>query len=178
MSALIRRTLLLSLCAVLAGAALEGCATPPRESAHSAPLGADALGLHGAAVTGASERWWQQLGDPQLDDLIERTLATNPGLAEAGARLHLAQAQADAQHAAQLPYARLSGGETRLKIPSGFGPYLLGGQTVWFGDLGANAVVGPRSLGQAGRRRGRGTHARRRPRAWISTPHGCCSPVP
>jgi NodT family efflux transporter outer membrane factor (OMF) lipoprotein len=164
MSTLIRRLLVMSLCTVLSGAALEGCATPPRESAHNAPLATDALGLHGAAVMSASERWWHQLGDPQLDELIERTLASNPSLAEAGARLQLAQAQADAQHAAQLPSARLSGGETRLKIPSGFGPYLLGGQSVWFGDLGANlswdadlwgkqrdAVAAARERVQAGR---------------------------
>jgi NodT family efflux transporter outer membrane factor (OMF) lipoprotein len=43
----------------------------------------------------------------------------------------------DATRAGELPQLRLSGGETRLKVPPGFGPYLLGGQTVWLGNLGA-----------------------------------------
>ena len=39
--------------------------------------------------------------------------------------------------AAQLPGAKLTGGETRLKIPEGFPQAIAGGQTVWLGDLGA-----------------------------------------
>jgi NodT family efflux transporter outer membrane factor (OMF) lipoprotein len=36
-----------------------------------------------------------------------------------------------------LPEAKLTGGETRLKIPQGFPQAIAGGQTVWLGDLGA-----------------------------------------
>jgi NodT family efflux transporter outer membrane factor (OMF) lipoprotein len=64
-------------------------------------------------------------------------LRDNPGLAQAGARLRLAQAQAAAARAAQLPGVKLSGRETRLKIPEGFPKAIAGGQTVWVGDLGA-----------------------------------------
>jgi NodT family efflux transporter outer membrane factor (OMF) lipoprotein len=122
---------------VLALLGLAGCVTPPRESAHPSPVASDSLGLSGSVAAAAPPQWWRQLADPQLDGLIEHTLADNPGLAEAGARLELAKAQADAQHAAQLPSARFRTGETRVKIPPDFGPYLLGGQTVWLGNLGA-----------------------------------------
>ena len=49
------------------------------------------LGLTGATVAPASEGWWQEFGDPQLDRLIRQALSDNPGLAQAGARLRLAR---------------------------------------------------------------------------------------
>src|SRR4029453_7761143 len=40
------------------------------------------------AATGPAEiRWWRQLGDPQLTDLVERSVKANYGVAVAGARL-------------------------------------------------------------------------------------------
>lgn len=118
---------------------LGACATlpPPKPPAPPAPLDPARLGLSGAGVLAAPPSWWRTLGDAQLDTLIERTLSDNPSLAESAARLRTAQAQIEAAHAAELPQLRLSGGETRLKVPPGFGPYLLGGQTVWLGNLGA-----------------------------------------
>jgi NodT family efflux transporter outer membrane factor (OMF) lipoprotein len=125
-----------------AGAALlllSACATlpPAKPAPPPAPLDPARLGLSGAQVAPAANGWWRTLGDPQLDTLIERTLSDNPGLAETTARLQAAQSQVDAARANELPTLRLSGGETRLKVPSGFGPYLLGGQSVWLGNLGA-----------------------------------------
>jgi len=124
---------------LLAGvAALScGCATPPRGETQHAAIKDLQPGLVGAPVTPAAPAWWQAFGDAQLDQLIGQALSDNPGLAQAGARLRLAEAQAQAAHAAQLPGAKLTGGETRLKVPSGFPQALAGGQTVWLGDLGA-----------------------------------------
>jgi NodT family efflux transporter outer membrane factor (OMF) lipoprotein len=118
---------------------LSACATlpPHRPPPPPAPLDPAQLGLSGAPVAPATDDWWRALGDGQLDTLIERTLSDNPGLAESGARLRAAQAQVESAHASELPQLRLSGGEQRLKVPPGFGPYLLGGSTVWLGDLGA-----------------------------------------
>lgn len=132
-----------ALAARSAGAAavllLGACATlpPPRPPAPPPPLDPARLGLSGAAVGAAAQDWWRTLGDSQLDTLIERALGDNPGLAEAGARLRAAQAQVEAARASELPQLRLSAGETRLKVPPGFGPYLLGGSSVWLGNLGA-----------------------------------------
>jgi NodT family efflux transporter outer membrane factor (OMF) lipoprotein len=118
-------------------AALCACATPPSSRPPRSAMSDAGMGLTGAAAQPAPQGWWNELGDEQLDHLIEDALRDNPGLAQAGARLRLAQAQAAAAHAAQLPAMKLSAGETRLKIPSSFPPAIAGGQTVWAGDLGA-----------------------------------------
>jgi NodT family efflux transporter outer membrane factor (OMF) lipoprotein len=70
--------------------------------------------------------------------LIQQALSDNPGLAQAVSRLRAAQAQAGIARAGQLPGLKLSGAETRLKVPSGFPPALDAGHTVWAGDLGAS----------------------------------------
>jgi NodT family efflux transporter outer membrane factor (OMF) lipoprotein len=117
---------------------LGACATPPRgEPPQRAPMAASSLGLTGEIAQPAPDDWWRSFGDEQLNGLITGALQNNPGLAQAGARLREAQAQAAVAHAAQLPGLRLSGGETRLKVPSGFPPALDAGSTVWAGDLGA-----------------------------------------
>src|SRR3984957_2981705 len=108
-------------------AALCACATPPSSRPPGSAMTDAGMGLTGAAVQPAPQGWWNELGDAQLDHLIEDALRDNPGLA---------QAQAAAAHAAQLPAMKLSAGETRLKIPSSFPPAIAGGQTVWAGDLG------------------------------------------
>ena len=41
-----------------------------------------------------AEHWWLGFEDAQLDRLIEQALSDNPGLAQAVARLRLAEAQA------------------------------------------------------------------------------------
>ena len=118
---------------------LGACASlpPAKPGPPPAPLDPARLGLSGEVVTAAGDGWWRALGDPQLDTLIERTLSDNPSLAETAARLGVAQAQVDAARANELPQLHLSAGATRLKVPPGFGPYLLGGRTVWLGNLGA-----------------------------------------
>lgn len=134
-----RRVSVSMLAAALAAALLlPACATlPPHATAAPTPLSAARLGLAGQVAGPAPEAWWRAFGDPQLDGLMEQALRDNPRLAEANARWQAAQAQAAAAHAAQLPDARFKTSEERLKVPQGFGPYLLGGQTVWFGSLGA-----------------------------------------
>jgi NodT family efflux transporter outer membrane factor (OMF) lipoprotein len=118
-------------------ALLCDCATVPHGDKQQAPIADTKVGLAGAAVAPAPEGWWQGFGDAQLDRMIGQALQDNPGLAQATARLRLAEAQAQAARSEQLPSAKLTGGETRLKIPSGFPAAIAGGQTVWLGDLGA-----------------------------------------
>ncbi len=80
--------------------------------------------------------------------MLEAALRDSPRLAEANARWLAAQAQAAAAAAGQQPAARFKGSEERLKVPSGFGPYLLGGHTVWYGSLGAALSWDPDLWGQ------------------------------
>jgi NodT family efflux transporter outer membrane factor (OMF) lipoprotein len=48
-------------------------------------------------------QWWRQLGDPQLNALIEQALATSPNLRLAQARLERARAVTELTDAARLP---------------------------------------------------------------------------
>ncbi|HEX4051730.1 MAG TPA: efflux transporter outer membrane subunit [Steroidobacteraceae bacterium] len=117
---------------------LAACATlPPHPGAAPTPLSSSQLGLAGPTFAPAPAAWWQALGDPQLDRLMDAALRDNPRLAEANARWQDAEAQAAASAASQLPAANFKASEERLKVPAGFGPYLLGGRSVWFGSLGA-----------------------------------------
>ena len=118
-------------------AMLCACVTVPRGETQQAAIADTSLGLAGAAVAPAPDSWWQGFGDAQQDHQIEPAQRDNPGLAQATARLRLAEAQVQAARSAQLPDAKLTGGETRLKIPGGFPAAIAGGQTVWLGDLGA-----------------------------------------
>ncbi|HWW20050.1 MAG TPA: efflux transporter outer membrane subunit [Steroidobacteraceae bacterium] len=118
---------------------LSACVTPPRgEPPALAPIEPSSLGLNGQAVQPVDSSWYQSFGDQQLNRLITQALQNNPGLIEVATRLREAQAQASEARAARFPSAKLSGGETHLKIPSGFPPALDAGHTVWAGDLGAS----------------------------------------
>jgi NodT family efflux transporter outer membrane factor (OMF) lipoprotein len=123
--------------AVGLSASLLSCASAPKSEPVRAAFAADNTGLTGPALQPVPERWWQSFGDAQLDRLIEQALSDNLDLAQAGARVRMAQAQAENARAGQLPALKLDAGETRLKIPSGFPPALDAGHTVWSGDLGA-----------------------------------------
>ncbi|MGC1457092.1 MAG: efflux transporter outer membrane subunit [Steroidobacteraceae bacterium] len=93
---------------VLAGIALilSGCMVGP--DYHGAPqvvatgnafVRADAA----TANAQATAQWWTALGDPQLNHLIDQTLATNPGLDVARARVREARANLRQQTATGLP---------------------------------------------------------------------------
>lgn len=105
---------------VALGAVLVACALPPKDEPHGEVIADTALGLDGAAVEAAPDGWWKSFGDPQLNRLIEQALSDNPSLAIAGARLRQAQAQVDSKRSGQLPGVKLSGRETRLRIPEDF----------------------------------------------------------
>lgn len=57
-------------------------------------------------------RWWEQLADPTLTDLIDRTLDGNQDLRTAQARLQQARAQRNVTRADLLPSASASGSAT------------------------------------------------------------------
>jgi NodT family efflux transporter outer membrane factor (OMF) lipoprotein len=142
-------TTLRGLTALALGTLLTGCAMfPPQPLPQRSPLAADRLGLSGAALQSAPDAWWRTLGDDQLDALMDQALSGNPSLAEADSRWQAAVAQAAGARAMQLPAARLTGREMRLKVPDGFGPYLLGGRSVWLGNLGAVLSWNPDLAGE------------------------------
>lgn len=61
--------------------------------------------------------WWTSLGDPVLNDLMQRALAGNPNLAQAEARLWNARGTLRQQKANAAPTVGVSTGYARMKIP-------------------------------------------------------------
>src|SRR5687768_15021811 len=50
------------------------------------------------------DRWWEQFGNPELNELIETALKDNPGLKLASARLRQAEALVKVEGARLLPF--------------------------------------------------------------------------
>ncbi len=108
--------------------ALGACAVPPPMAA--APALRPAETLAAASVEGSradawpDENWWRDYGDAQLSGLIEEALKASPGLAEAAARLHMAEGYARSASAAALPQtsAGASAGAQKATYNQGFPP--------------------------------------------------------
>lgn len=113
----------------LAGCADPGPRTPPRPltdvAALTSPGPAD-------ATPWPAERWWQAFGDPALDALIDRALATQPSLQAAQARAQAAAAQVALAGAGAQPQATLTADATDQRFSArGLVPPALAGATRW-----------------------------------------------
>jgi NodT family efflux transporter outer membrane factor (OMF) lipoprotein len=86
----------------LAALALAGCVATPHVERQVTQVSPTALGLD-TQTARIDADWWKAFGDPQLDALITAGLAGNPSLESALARVRIAQAQVDEQHAEQGP---------------------------------------------------------------------------
>ncbi|QNA86415.1 efflux transporter outer membrane subunit [Sphingomonas sp. So64.6b] len=112
---------------------IGGCAVGPRyvapiSSAPSAFMGAAAVDARPAASGTAAGRadlvdWWRAFGDPLLTSLVERALAQNLDLQQAGARVVQARAALKNANAALLPSGQVSGqaGETYQSLETPIG---------------------------------------------------------
>ena len=70
---------------------LGGCVAAPHVQTEVRQVQSQSLGLAPDAQPFAAQ-WWKELGDPQLDRLIEQGLAENPSLVAALARVRRAEA--------------------------------------------------------------------------------------
>lgn len=110
------RPLRLFLSALGAPLLLAGCAVGPHYDRPVSPL---APAFHGdaavaarngtAAQTADLAEWWRSFNDPLLTSLVERGLAQNLDLQQAGARVLQARAALKNANAALLPSAQVSG---------------------------------------------------------------------
>jgi NodT family efflux transporter outer membrane factor (OMF) lipoprotein len=103
----------------IAALLLGSCAVGPRYVApEPGMLAPRAYPVADAALAGGApaDRWWTALGDPLLDDLVDRALAGNPDLASAEARVQQARAGARVAGAAFYPAANLDGRVGRDKL--------------------------------------------------------------
>jgi NodT family efflux transporter outer membrane factor (OMF) lipoprotein len=62
------------------------------------------------------ERWWEQFGNPELNGLIDRALADNPGLKQASARLRQAESLVKVEGARLLPFLEADASLTYERI--------------------------------------------------------------
>jgi len=132
---IIRRIFVAAAAATLAA----GCVGTPGQAAREAVLAPDTLALQGDAYVAPADAWWQQLGDPQLDRLVAESLARNPSLALAMARVRSAGEQAVMAGSTNDPQLSLDASATRERVSANYifpPPY--GGATFWEARLGAN----------------------------------------
>ena len=123
--------------AAFAAALLAGCATPHIRPKEHALVGA-AHGLKGPDAAPAVD-WWRSLNDPQLDRIMADALAGNPTLEVALARLRLARAGVDVQHAGLLPQVGIDAAEDRERLSGSYiipKPYA--GTDRWVGSTQAS----------------------------------------
>ncbi|HTB65585.1 MAG TPA: efflux transporter outer membrane subunit [Steroidobacteraceae bacterium] len=85
---------------------LAGCTVGPDYHGAPAVIPTDKAFVRGdgsSAATAPTAQWWTALGDAQLNHLIEETLASNPGVDVARARVREARANLRLQTATGLP---------------------------------------------------------------------------
>ncbi len=107
-----------ALAAAIAGAV--GCAhrsPPPAPPVALPPAFAAATGERAPAP-----RWWEEIGDPALNALLDEALRGSLDLARARARLELAEAAASAAGAERAPQITLEGGARRVRALATGGP--------------------------------------------------------
>jgi NodT family efflux transporter outer membrane factor (OMF) lipoprotein len=128
-----------TLAPALAGLLLSACVLPPKDGPQFKPIDGAALGLSTLQSMPAADGWWQAYKDPQLNRLVEQTLANNPSLAEAMARVREAQSLADAAHAGLLPSLSYDFKDARQRFSKDdiIPPPFNGGQ-YWEGQQGLN----------------------------------------
>lgn len=98
----------IALSLTIAGCADQGGIKPQAQVRSSASLDVgQAIRQTGAEAGWPQRAWWQVYRDPQLDGLVTRAVAGNPGMAIAAARVRQAQGMAVAAHAGELPSAQL-----------------------------------------------------------------------
>jgi NodT family efflux transporter outer membrane factor (OMF) lipoprotein len=129
------RKLGLALCAAL----LSSCVLAPKDAPQVRSIDDSALGLSTGTAPPVADGWWKAYQDPQLDRLVEETLAHNPSLAQAMARVREAQALADTAHAGLLPSVSYDAKDTRQRFSSNdIIPPPFNGGIYWEGQEGVN----------------------------------------
>lgn len=104
-------------CIVLACAMAAGCATtePTRPETALPAQFHTTLPASGAASV-ADAQWWRAMGDPELDQLVERALMGNLQLEAAGARIEAARAVLRQVRSATRPQVQYSDSTSRQRL--------------------------------------------------------------
>jgi NodT family efflux transporter outer membrane factor (OMF) lipoprotein len=98
---------------------LAGCASVPRLGEAPTPAPVERFTASETFKAPPAEwpakSWWSAYGDPQLDALMQEALAGSPDLAEAAARVRVADARARISRAATLPSLSANGQAAEVK---------------------------------------------------------------
>ena len=148
------RLIALAAAAVLAGCALgPEYAGPPDAAPHASQGGQFVRAGDAAHASEPANRWWEGLGDSELDSLVQRALQANPNVGMARARLQQSRAGLDLEQAnaaptvgasalaahARLPPANLGaltgGSSSSSSSPSSANLYSLGFDASWEADI-------------------------------------------
>lgn len=121
-------------------AVLTGCGSPAGIRPTVQPLAPDAARLEGprgdARFAAPVSAWWHELGDTELDRLIERALQDNPSMAVARARLARVEAARLQAAGADAPHLQARGELARQRYTEhGLYPYPLAGTVRESGTL-------------------------------------------
>jgi NodT family efflux transporter outer membrane factor (OMF) lipoprotein len=120
-------------------ATLSGCVTPPKTEPQVQSIADETVGLGTTAAPAVTDRWWEQYGDPQFDQLVSSALERNPNLQQTLARVRAAQSQVTLAVAQRTPGVTLNGAEQRARWPEQYiYPPPFGGGTFWSGQVLAN----------------------------------------
>ncbi|HKU13220.1 MAG TPA: efflux transporter outer membrane subunit [Steroidobacteraceae bacterium] len=124
---------------IAAALLLAGCVTPQREEPRGTPLESQSLGLTGSTLEPIATDWWKTFGDPQLDALMDDALRDSPSLAQALARVRLAESRNQIEIAARQPRFAIDGDETWQRFSENYYiPPPFAGSTAWIGQATAN----------------------------------------
>lgn len=102
--------------------ALSGCTVPTdiKPSAHLQEANTLVAGrdLQNSPAAGPwpQSAWWESFGDPQLDALIDRAIASSPRLAMAADRIKMAQVATNLAHAGTQPSVRAEAAATHIHL--------------------------------------------------------------
>jgi NodT family efflux transporter outer membrane factor (OMF) lipoprotein len=146
--------------------ALAGCANPSGIAPGATMLVPHTLAGQPDNAAFPQQRWWQSLGDPQLDALITRAIANNHSLKAVQTRMNAAQAMVAAADSARYPQVNAEAESTRQHLSANsIYPPPLGGSIVtmstariaaqwqidWFGKQRAalDAAIGQERAAQA-----------------------------
>lgn len=123
--------------ALLASALLiAGCASPGAQPTAPAMRSPTELGLTTTPTAAVASTWWQTYGDAELNGLVERALAGQPGLQLAQARLARAGALVAAVRGEDGPQVALSASAMRQRYSAnGLVPYPIAGNFWNSGDV-------------------------------------------
>jgi NodT family efflux transporter outer membrane factor (OMF) lipoprotein len=118
---------------------LASCVSAPPTTPSQVALKSESLGLSAQNAPPVAADWWKDFHDPKLDALVDASLAQNPTLAAALARLRVAQSGLAATEAGTYPQVTFDAQDQRQLFSKHYiipPPY--GGTWQWLGTAQAN----------------------------------------